>query len=117
MRFYFDENVPGAIAAFLRRRGVDVLTAEEAGNWQRSDPEHLAFAARTGRCLVTFNVIHFKPLGDAAIRRQEPHAGILLTPGSFHGNETRRIGEALLQLQRQYPQGLEEYVVMYLPRP
>ena len=116
MKFYLDENVPTAIAAFLKKHRADVLTAEEAGNRHRSDPEYLAFAAQTGRCLVTFNVIHFKPLGDAAILRQEPHAGILLIPGSFRGNETRRIGEALMRVQGQYPNGLGEYVVMYLPR-
>ncbi len=117
MKFYLDENVPPAIAAFLQRREVDVLTTEEAGNRQRSDAEQLDFAARTGRCLVTFNVTHFKRLGDDAIRRQEPHAGILLIPGSFRGNETRRIAEALLRVRAQYPHGLGEYVVMYLSHP
>jgi len=116
VRFYLDENVPEAIATFLKKHHFDVLTAEEAGNRHRTDAEHLTFAARTGRCLVTFNVIHFKPLGDAAIRRQEPHAGILFILGSFRGSEIRRMGEALLQIRTQYPNGLGEYVVMYLPR-
>ncbi len=59
MRFYLDENVPPAIAAFLRRHHADVLTTEEAGNRQRDNG-----------CLVTFNVGHFRLLGIEAILRQ-----------------------------------------------
>jgi predicted nuclease of predicted toxin-antitoxin system len=114
--FYFDENVPVAIAAFLRKRKLDVLTAEEAGNRQRSDGEQLACAASAKRCLVTFNIIHFKPLADEAILRQHPHGGILFIPSSFRGNETRRIGEALLRVHALYPRGLGEYDVLYLQR-
>ncbi len=116
MKFYFGENVPRAIATFLQKRRVDVLTAEQAGNAGLTDHEQLAFAARTRRCLVTFNARHFKVLGDAAILRQQPHAGILLIPASFRGNEIRRIGEATLRVQAQYPDGLGEYLVLYLPR-
>ena len=111
-----DENVPPAIAAFLRKYHVDVLTAEEAGNRQREDAEQLAFAAQTRRCLVTFNVRHFRLLGDEAILRQTPHAGILLIPGSYRGNETRRIGRGILQIAAQYRGGLGAYDVIYLPR-
>jgi predicted nuclease of predicted toxin-antitoxin system len=116
VKFYLDENVPSAIADFLRKRQVDALTAEEAGNRGRRDAEQLAFATQAGRCLVTFNVTHFKHLGDVAILQQEPHAGIVLIPSSFRGNEIRRIGEALLRVQAQYPRGLGEYVVLYLGR-
>jgi len=53
IRFYTDEHVAGAVVAGLRRRGVDVLTTQEAGMLGASDREHLAFAADDGRIVVT----------------------------------------------------------------
>jgi predicted nuclease of predicted toxin-antitoxin system len=50
--FYLDEHVPRAVTGGLRRRGVDALTAQEAGLQGANDEEHLAFALREGR--VTF---------------------------------------------------------------
>ena len=37
-RFYFDVHVPAAITDQLRRRGVDVLTAQEDGSGELDDP-------------------------------------------------------------------------------
>ena len=52
--FYADENVDARIVDGLRRRGVDVLTAREAGLTGRIDDEkHLVFATSQGRALIT----------------------------------------------------------------
>ena len=53
IRFYLDEHVHPAVAAGLRRRGVDVLTTQEAGMLSASDKEHLLLAVREGRILFT----------------------------------------------------------------
>jgi hypothetical protein len=50
--FYLDEHVARAVAIGLRRRGIDVLTVQEAGLAGESDQNHLAFADAQGR--VTF---------------------------------------------------------------
>ncbi len=55
LRFYLDEHVPGPVARGLRRRGVDVLTAQEAGRSGLADQEQLDFARREARTLVTFD--------------------------------------------------------------
>jgi hypothetical protein len=44
IKFSMDEHVPRAVAAGLRRRGVDVLRAQEAGMPEADDEPHLAFA-------------------------------------------------------------------------
>jgi hypothetical protein len=44
IRFHLDENVSGAIATALDRRGVDVTTAVDAGLLGADDHEHLRFA-------------------------------------------------------------------------
>jgi len=53
IKFYTDEHVPKAIVKGLRRRGVDVLTTQEAGMMGASDEEHLVFAMTQGRVIIT----------------------------------------------------------------
>jgi Domain of unknown function (DUF5615) len=53
IRFYADEHIAKAVARGLRRRGVDVLTAQEADLLEASDEEHLARARSESRVIVT----------------------------------------------------------------
>jgi Domain of unknown function (DUF5615) len=53
IRFHLDENVSGAIALALRRRGLDVTTAVDAGLLGADDIEHLRFATLQNRVAVT----------------------------------------------------------------
>ena len=55
MKFYLDEHIPKGVVEGLRRRGVDVLTVQEADRSGDSDEKQLAFATREGRVLVTFD--------------------------------------------------------------
>jgi len=115
MKFYLDEDLSPQIAERLRKRGIDAVSAFEAGNVQASDREQPAYAADEGRCLVTRNVRHFILLAQEAIRRQQPHAGIILCPPSIRGFETGAIVAALTRLAKRFPRGLGEYDVLYLP--
>jgi predicted nuclease of predicted toxin-antitoxin system len=47
------EQVPRAVTEGLRRRGVDVLTAQEAGMREAADEQHLALGRREGRVVFT----------------------------------------------------------------
>ena len=53
IKFYMDENVPLAIPAGLRRRGINVLTTQEAGKMSAPDPDQLAFSTSQGRVIFT----------------------------------------------------------------
>lgn len=55
MRFYLNEHIPSAVAEGLRRRSLDVLTVQAAKMVGASDEEQLAFAAKEGRVMVTFD--------------------------------------------------------------
>lgn len=114
MKFYLDEDLSPRIAEALRKKGVDAVSAHEAGNIQLSDPEQLAYAGREGRCLVTRNARHFLVLARDAIQRQEPHAGILLCSPRFTGAEVRTIVDQLSRVAKQYPKGLGPYDSLYL---
>jgi hypothetical protein len=55
IRLYFDQHYPWPVAQGLRRRGIDVLTAQEAGRCGFADPDQLAFATAEERVMVTFD--------------------------------------------------------------
>jgi predicted nuclease of predicted toxin-antitoxin system len=114
MKFYLDEDIPVAIADALRRKKIDVVTTVEAGNAHSSDRVQLDYATKTGRCIVTRNVVHFVQLAEQAIQHQRPHAGILLVSSQYRGNEIRRITDRIVRVAKDNPAGLEEYAVRYL---
>jgi predicted nuclease of predicted toxin-antitoxin system len=53
MRFHLDEHIHPAIAAALRRRGIDVTTTNEAGLNAAPDTAHIDFACDQARVIVT----------------------------------------------------------------
>jgi predicted nuclease of predicted toxin-antitoxin system len=76
VRLYMDAHIPGAITRGLRRRGVDVITAQEDSSDELPDPDLLDRASALGRVLFT----HDDDLLAEAARRQsagEPFAGVV----------------------------------------
>jgi predicted nuclease of predicted toxin-antitoxin system len=71
IRFFADQHFPYPVVAGIRRRGIDIVTAQEAGRCQRSDAEQLSFAQAMGRVLATFDS-DFVALHQTGIA----HAGI-----------------------------------------
>ena len=55
IRYYFDQHVPSAVADGLRLRGIDVLTAQEAGRCGFDDSDQLQFATVEKRVMMTFD--------------------------------------------------------------
>ena len=55
IKFYLDEHIHSAGAEGLRRRGVNVLTVQEAGKTGVSDREQLGFALTENRVMVTMD--------------------------------------------------------------
>jgi hypothetical protein len=88
IRFHLDENVSSAIAAGLRRRGIDVTTTLQAGLLSAGDEKQLDFAASDRHVLVTY---------DADLLRLHsqgvPHFGIAYSPKG-----KRTVGELLYGL-------------------
>jgi hypothetical protein len=88
LRFHLDEHVPAAIAAGLRRRGIDVTTAADAGLLGAADDAHLAFARTEGRVIYT-NDEDYLVLHD----RGNEHAGI-----AYAHQQRRSIGHVIRAL-------------------
>jgi hypothetical protein len=75
-RFYFDVHVPAAITDQLRRRGVDVLTAQEDDATELDDPALLERATALGRVLITQD-IRFKVLADEWQQTGKTFSGLI----------------------------------------
>jgi uncharacterized protein with PIN domain len=75
IQFYLDEHVPAAVANGLRLRSVDVVTVNEAGLRGAPDVEHLDFARRESRVVVTRDA-DFLRLHAHGVR----HGGIVFAP-------------------------------------
>ena len=73
---YLDVHVPAAIADQLRRRGVDVPTAQEDGSTELDDPVLLERATALGRVLVTQD-IRFKVLADEWQQNGKEFSGLI----------------------------------------
>ena len=72
LKFHLDENIDSAIAYGLRRRGIDVTMPVDVQLIGASDEEHLAFALREQRVLLTHDD-DFLAIAASGV----PHAGIL----------------------------------------
>src|SRR5262245_8970125 len=103
------------VVALLRERGFDATGAHAVGQAGRSDLEQLRYAAQDGRCLITRNVTDFLELIRSLINRQESHAGIILVPASFRGDEFALLADAIAQSVATFPQGLAD-LVLFLKR-
>ena len=90
VKFYMDEHVPKAVTAGLRRRGVDVLTAQEAGLHPANDDQHLALAVSEGRVIFTQDADFLR--WHAAGRS---HRGIIYVPQHTPVGYTARVNADL----------------------
>ncbi len=71
LQFYMYQHFPSPVSQGLRRHGIDVLTAQEAGRCGLSDADQLAFATAEDRVMVTFDT-DFLALHQSGVT----HAGI-----------------------------------------
>ncbi len=84
LKFYIDESVNIAVASGLRRRGVEALSAREAGNLGLSDKEQIEYAIKNNFVIVThdddflFLAEGFKHKGIVYVHQQKYSIGELL---------------------------------------
>ena len=104
IRFHLDEHIDPAIAAGLRRRGIDVTTTIDAGLIQASDHKQLAYALAEQRTIVTRDT-DFLRLAAGGMS----HAGIV-----FIGPASRTIGAVVQSLSRLHRTRTAEELVNHV---
>lgn len=114
LTYYFDDNMGSrAVVAALQAAGIDVLTADSAGNRSKSDAEHLAFAAENGFVLVSADRGDFSAMHWQWISAGRTHAGIVIAADRM---PVGAIVRALAALDAEWGgAGLTNQLV-YLPR-
>jgi hypothetical protein len=90
-KLYTDEDVFRGVAVGVRKRGIDVLTVPEAGQFGLSDEEQLRFATGQGRCLFSFNARDYAVLHGTLMANGEHHAGIIVSPQTGIGAVLRAL--------------------------
>ena len=94
IRLYVDEDAMDKdLIQALRVRGVDVITALDAGMVERSDEAHLDYATTQGRVLYSFNIADFWRLHTAYVASARAHAGMVLAHQQQYsvGEQARRL--------------------------
>ncbi len=79
IQLFLDEDVHSGLAHALRKRGYDVIHAQELDRKGRSDLDQLFFAIEQERCLFTFNVKDFVLLHNEQGKAQQEHWGIIVS--------------------------------------
>lgn len=96
VRLYLDEDsMRRSLVRGLRARGIDVITALDAGMIERADKEHLDFATAQGRVLCSFNVGDFYDLHGQYLAEDRSHAGMILMQ-----QQRLSVGEQMRRLLR-----------------
>ena len=90
---FLDEDIHFELANALRKRGYDVLHAQEIQRKGKTDEEQLLFATKQQRALFSFNVKDFVLLHNKFARNDVKHFGIILS-------KQRTLSETLILLLR-----------------
>ena len=94
IRLYFDvDAMERAVVSGLRARGIDVITAHEAGIIDGTDDEQIEFATLKRRVLFSFNVSDFCRIHTEVLSQGKSHAGMILAPQQRYsvGERIRRL--------------------------
>jgi hypothetical protein len=111
VKVYVDEDLSPTVALLLRQCGLDATSAHDVGNSQLDDRAQLGYATRDGRAIVTANLVDFIRLAREAVATNTDHAGIVLVPSSFRGDEFQAIADAIAEGVTPYPDGLDGIVL------
>jgi hypothetical protein len=73
---YMDVHIPQSITIQLRRRNIDMLTAQEDGTLELPDDQLLERSTALSRILFTQD-IRFRAMAEAWQRQGKPFAGLI----------------------------------------
>jgi len=103
LKFYFDTHIARQVAIQLQNNGVDVVRCEDVGLAKASDTEHLEYAIKEGRVMVSVDA-DFLRLHAEYLTEGKHHTGIVRVNPESQAN-TGTIVKALLALYQEIESG------------
>ena len=102
----------GDLVRGLRSRGIDVVTAADAGMIRRKDEEHLSLATVQGRALYSFNAGDYHAIHTEWTATGRAHAGIILAQQKRYstGEQIRRLLRLIGSLTDDEMRNREEFL-------
>ena len=113
IRLYLDEDsMSRALVRALRARGVDVVTALEAGMIERSDAHHLDYATQQGRASFSFNVPDGHQIYSDYLTQGTDQSGIVLARQQAYSisDQTRRLLKLIAALSAEEMRNRVEFL-------
>ena len=114
LRLYLDEDVMrGSLERALRSRGIEFVTAFEAGMVGQIDELHLRYAASEGMALYSFNITDYAVLHANWLSQGQDHAGLILADQRYRysvGEQMRRLHRIVLGLSAEEMKNRVEYL-------
>lgn len=91
IKLFLDEDVHASLSTILKKRGVDVVHAQEVDRKGRSDSDQLEYASQQERCLISFNVKDYVLLHNQYVQERKGHWGIILSKQLSMGETLRKV--------------------------
>ena len=114
MKLYLDEDISPRVAALLREKGVNAVSAHEKELKGASDEEQLITAVNEERVMVTRNRNDFIALTVRFFQDLKPHCGLIIVPHSIPGSNFMLLADLLSKYAKKHPEGLEPYTVEFI---
>jgi predicted nuclease of predicted toxin-antitoxin system len=113
---YTDEDVTDRLAVLLRQRGLEAISAIEAGMTGQTDEANLLYATAHDMVLFSFNVRDYVLLARQWALDDRQHAGILLSD-QFARHQMGELLHRLLRFLNTVSANEMVNAVRYLPEP
>ncbi|MEO5925970.1 MAG: DUF5615 family PIN-like protein [Bryobacteraceae bacterium] len=113
IRLYIDEDaMDGDFVRGLRSRGIDVVTAFDAGMVCQSDESHLRAAIEQDRTLYSFNIRDFHQIHSMWLAKGWTHAGVILSQQKRYstGEQIRRMLRLIGSVSAESMTNREEFL-------
>lgn len=91
IKIYTDEDIASGIANALKRRGFEVSTTPEHGNFELTDEKQLEFATLIEATILTHNVQDFPIIHYEFTGRGISHKGMIVAKQVRIGEVVRRL--------------------------
>lgn len=110
IEIYTDEDIASGIAKALKRRGFEISTTPEYGNFELTDEKQVEFATSIEATILTHNVQDFPRIHYEFMGKEISHKGIIVAKQVPIGEVVRRLLRLMAELTAEDMNDRLEYL-------